>query len=291
MHIDSPANKPTLRYFAWTLLLAVCLVPPAAWFAVALAAVEPAAGPSPNPSSAALTYLSCIVAVAVLWLIVARIIRRRSVRGVVSICALVSAGAAITALVSLLFGLGSLPARSRQWTYWEPTVVADQNAFVRARAHAYGSPINHSDRGDYVVRRSWRLDEYGVRPHNEALRARGVTWVLPWEEYGIPLRCFRSRYHFGWPRPDRTQILEWLPRILRDMAIEPIPFAINTTIYSMLLFVLVRGPRAVLWLRRALAGCCVHCGYRLTLNQVVCPECGQPVAPIDRLLLRSACDR
>lgn len=283
---DSRAKQPVWRHFALTLSLLLVAGLPLTWFLTAFFISENWVGPPPHLISGPLKYFLSIGFVAATWIGIAFLFRRRSTAGALGVCAMVSAGGFITFVLAFLIAFDWLPTNSGFATQWEPNIVTDETAFAKARAHAYGRSISSGNPGECVERHSWRLDEYGVRPHDNTLRAHGV-WMLPWEEYGLPLRCFRSRYHFGWPRPDAKTFMEWFPRILVHLAIQPVPFMLNTAMYAACILVLVKGPRVLRWLRRAAAGRCVACGYSLTLKQDFCPECGRRIQPIDRLLVRS----
>lgn len=259
---------------------------------MALRVAEVELGPNDNPMSGPLRFWLFIGIVSAVFVFIGWIIRRRwlSVASIVGTCAIVSMGGLLTLVLSLLIAFTSLPTRS-EGVQWNPSIVVDLTAFAKARSHAYGMvAVNHTGTGDYVVRRSWRLDEYGVRPDEATQRQRRrarYMWMLPWEEYGIPFRCFRSRYHFGWPRPNSKTLNELLPRILLHLAIEPIPFMLNTVVYGVFVLLVVIGPRWFRWLARACYGQCIKCGHQLLLDQSICPECGHLIAPIDRLFTRS----
>lgn len=259
------------------------------WFLVARHATVGAGPPIRDPLDGPSVFVLCTCVVATTYIVLVSILWRRhpSAANILSACAIVGASGLITIALSLLVAFATPPLAPAGTIRWEPSLVADRTAFAKARALAYGCTINHFGTGDYVVRKSWRLDEYGVRPDTETAQSAGAHWLLPWEEYGIPFRCLSSRYHFGWPRPNRTTLSEWFPIVLRNLGIAPLPFMYNTALFSSFALLAINGCRLVNWWRRASAGECVGCGHQLLLDQVVCPDCGRPVAPIDRCMVRS----
>ncbi|NQY92322.1 MAG: hypothetical protein HRT46_11800 [Deltaproteobacteria bacterium] len=243
------------------------------------------AGPTLAPVDALrapLAFLMGIGIVAALVVTVHLIVFRTiAIMNAITYLAIACGGGLITITVALVLGLW--PGSGARAISWEPTPVTNRTAFAKARAHAFGGAINHSGDGEYVMRRSWRLDEYGVKPSTGPARQAGV-WRLPWEEYGFPLRCVRSQYHFGWPRPNLARLTEWAPRILSNIAVDRVAFTVNTLIYAALIVLFSRGPRWITWLRRAGTGQCVQCGHRLHPQQDLCCECGHLVTPIERLV-------
>jgi hypothetical protein len=233
-------------------------------------------------------FLMLTCGLAATLIVVSRVARRgRPARfGWPGILSIVSLGAVMTVVVSLAAGLLWPPWNAT--ARWEPSPVRDRTAFVKARSHAYDGLMNVGNTGDYVARWSWHVDEYGLQPDDPDVRAQGIRWIFAWEEYGLPLRCFRSRYHFGQPRPRLGDVSDRFPMIMRELRIVPASFLLNLAMWSMAIAIVVRGPGWARWVRRAASGQCMGCGHQLTLDQAVCPECGRVVRPVDRLFVRSA---
>lgn len=269
-----------LRYFTLTASLAMLGVVPGVWILVASRADVHKVGRNVDIFAGPLRYFVCILIVAALWILVAWVIQRRDRAYYVASIAIVSAGGLLTLLVSLgaafdFVSISRIPfAPAGSAVRWQPQPVPDEGAFLRARAHAYADPISSGHPGEYVYRRSWRVDEYGERPHDPAALAIGLRWALPWEEYGLPLRCFRSPLHFDWPRPGPRELREWFPSIMARLALMPVPFMINVAAWSGLILVLLRAPGIVVRRHRKQEGRCVQCGYILKGLQR-CPECGE----------------
>ena len=285
------ASAPTferrlLGSIAAALMIALLIGLALVWWGVNSLPKAERFGPGPEAYDAPSIFLLLTAGLAVVFIVVGRIARRgRPARmGWLGILSVVSLGAVITVVASLAAGLLWPP-----WTpqaRWEPSIIRDRTAFVKARSHAYDGLMNVGNSGEYVVRWSWNVDEYGLHPDDPELHAQGIRWLLAWEEYGLPMRCFRSRYHFGQPRPSIAEVTDRFPMIMRELRIVPAPFLLNVAVWSLAIFIAWRGPSWARWLRRAGSGKCMGCGHQLTLDQTVCPECGRLVRPVDRLFVR-----
>lgn len=215
-------------------------------------------------------YVLYIVIVAGLWATVAWVFHRRSPAMVLRIFTLSSIGGLFTIMLALTLGFAQLPLFFAA-TLPEPVPVLERTAFARAAAHAYGQPVvAWDDQGqpatDYMVRRTLRFDQYGIPPTDDEVERRlahenyaryieaaGVPadvahlhrWHLPWEEYGLPFRCFRYRFYSSWPRPGFSGITHWFPQFLLHLVIIPIPFMANTAIFALAIVALIRAARRI----------------------------------------------
>jgi hypothetical protein len=216
---------------------------------------------SPNLAHSALDlaanpawYVACIGLASASLAIVALAIRRRTGAEMMSLCAIVALGAALNTAIA--FGVAFRPSPQ---AYWEPTPVHDMTRFTRLFYAMHR--VNSMGHSRAFARKSWRLDEYGVRPSSVST---AQTFVVLWEEYGLPFRCYRSPLGMN---PEHGA------EVLRRLEIVPLPFIANTLLYAMLILAAPRIPRWVVARYRRQEGRCVQCGYLLKgLSR--CPECG-----------------
>ncbi len=160
-----------------------------------------------------------------------------------------------------------------------PTAFEDQTEFAR-EVHSVHPGQSWPLECLGGRRRHWLFDEVGLMEADWAGFNRRYT--LGWEDYGVPFRSFQIPFRFDEPR---GEALVYLKQVVYSLKVLPLQFAGNILVWSVGVVILIRAPGALRWLRRARAGCCVHCGYAIVGELSTCPECGNSVAPIDRFFV------
>lgn len=213
-------------------------------------------------------FLGTVAGASALLVAIAVVLRRRSIAAIAWLVALTGASGVFALLIAVS---SPLAMTTRGTTLYEPTPVTDRTAFAKTYRDLRGG---FPGGGDYVVRHSWALDEYGIIPPEG--HATGLRWVGYWEEYGLPFRCARSPLHFGLPRPDRSRYISLLPEMFTRIRLRPLGLGANTLLLALFLVTIVSLPRWVLARHRSQADCCPECGY-FVRDLRRCPECGADV--------------
>lgn len=214
-----------------------------------------------------LGYLACVgIAIAVV-VVVALALRKRSATELGKLMIVVGSGALATTILAFaaLLTLPTSPARD-----FGPTPVIDMTRFSRMYYELYGA-TGAAD-SEYVMRRSWQLDEYGIQSREKNLPG-WRPWQV-WQEFGVPVRCFWSPFGVDSPRPQLRVFLGLLcSEIIPRLRLLPIPFFVNTLFYAGLILTLPKIPSWIIARHRRHEGRCVNCGYLLK-GLPRCPECG-----------------
>jgi hypothetical protein len=197
-------------------------------------------------------------------------IRKRSTLELAKLAVLTGTAALLTSVVGLgaLLTVPTAPAMT-----FEPTPVINRTKAAELY-HRESFGATRSLDSEFVMRRSVQMDEYGIQSTNRS-SSGWRPWQL-WEEYGLPMRCFRSTFIIETPRPPRREVFglifsETIPRL----ELLPIPFFLNVLIYAGVIFAVPRVPCWIISRHRRQEGRCIKCGYILK-NLARCPECGTP---------------
>lgn len=217
--------------------------------------------------------------------------------------------AAIAAFLLLIAGAFLNVAIAWTLYLWAPYAAGMRPGFTREEAarvwHRCWPPGTHGpampspqavDAGEFVVASNcflgfgYRIVAVGLRPSAEPISRRTPTTAMGWEICaGWPAFSL-----WGHKRSDETSdgLIEiedtWVPVRKLDLPIKDnhlpvVPrwpgFAINTLLYSGILWLLWTIPSRVLRLRRYERGLCPKCGYDLRgTEHKVCPECGSSLS-------------
>lgn len=197
-----------------------------------------------------LWYIGCVGIAIAPVVLVALAIRRRSNAELAGLCAIIALGALASTMTA--FGLAF---RSSPVNYAEPIPVDDLTRFTRLYYRMHD--VNSMGHAHAFMRKSWRFDDYGLIGKQ--------PYIVLWEEYGVPLRCFRSPLGMDFDNHEM--------QVFRRIEIIHIPFIANTLIFAAVLFVAPRFPMWVTRRYRWQEGRCIGCGYLLK-DLPRCPECG-----------------
>ena len=121
-----------------------------------------------------------------------------------------------------------------------------------------------------------------ISEENSFTDARGWPALTMWSEYEWPAYGQTVVVKGGLPLSSRHSVSNryFAPPLPRALPLRPIwpGFAVNTLLYTVILWLLICGPFELRRLLRRKRGLCITCGYDLGgAEHEACPECGVEV--------------